>query len=147
MRHGEGAVFVYSVYNRESFLKFESMRERLDREVHVPIAIVATPDAAEEVGFIREVTTAEGRKLAESCGGMFYEYGASEREQEKVIQECMIELLTRITRQKSGFYSDKNNDAKPDSLKYSEFEVVCCLLHIAVKCSFDQGCMWRCVRG
>lgn len=75
MRRTDAAVFVYNIQSRESFLLFGGWRDRLHREnEHMPIALVGCTTPFEDA-HAREVTAAEARKLAEACGGVFFEFG------------------------------------------------------------------------
>ena len=86
----------------------------------MPLSIVSTFDKNE--GRAREVSTSEGRTLAESCGASFYEYENNSTRESAVINQCIQELLIRVTRQKSGASDTKKH--LTDSQQRTEFEVV-----------------------
>eukprot|EP00003_Mantamonas_plastica_P020031 TRINITY_DN3243_c0_g1_i2.p2 TRINITY_DN3243_c0_g1~~TRINITY_DN3243_c0_g1_i2.p2 ORF type:complete len:116 (-),score=30.71 TRINITY_DN3243_c0_g1_i2:158-505(-) len=94
MREREGFMLVYSITSEDSFNNMKSFRDMILREKESdswPMVLVGTKADLDEE---REVTTAEGEKLAAQFGIPFFETSAL---QNMNVQEAVEELI-RVTR-------------------------------------------------
>lgn len=93
IKNGQGFIVVYSITNRQTFHDIKSMKEQIQRvkgQVRVPVILVGNKSDLERH---RQVTTAEGRALAESWGAPFMETSAKTNSH---VDEMFVEIVREM---------------------------------------------------
>ncbi|KAK6516048.1 Ras GTPase [Arthrobotrys megalospora] len=120
MRTGEGFLLVYSITSRSSFEEVVQIREQIlrikDKE-QFPIILVGNKCDLETR---REVSTQEGRSLAEQFGCPFKEASAKARIN---VEEAFYELVREIRR-----YNNPEGDSKVTGSEPTNPKPGCCII-------------------
>ena len=111
-RNSDGVIIVYDVTDKNTFEKVQewvqSISEYTDREKNIRKVLVGN-----KIDLPRQVTTEEGKKLAEMYNIPFYEASAKDNIGiDDFMKKIINEVVDNLSLQKKGIGLDVNNDTK-----------------------------------
>jgi Rab family protein len=121
-RKSVGALVVYDVTNRDSFLHVKRWLDELKDHAEPDIQIVLVGnkvDLVEANPDVRKVTIEEAKEFSNKNKLMFYESSA---EQDKNVKTIFSELLTKIYDVKSSTFTQQNYEEKKKRLVFDNGE-------------------------
>ncbi|KAG2200831.1 ras-like protein 1 [Mucor mucedo] len=125
MRNGEGFLLVYSITSRMSFEEIETFYQQIcrvkDRD-HFPMVLIANKCDLE---YDRQVSSQEGRDLAQHYGCQFVESSAKERVN---VDEAFHEVVRDIRRYNKEQDTQTDVSVVKNQLQHQPKKSKCCIL-------------------
>jgi len=105
---GDGVLLVYSIVSKTSFIEVSNTYNRLVRAREIPPPVILCGNKS-DLAYMREVSSAEGAKLAQKLGCPFFETSAKLSKNEEVFA-ALVRLVCKVKEEQQATTPKKKKE-------------------------------------